>query len=113
MTTIRCTLTTPATTEPTTVAEVRVELLDATDHDAPARLVARRTLADVTLGPDGADLHVHIDSELDPARDYVVRAVADRAGTGSLSPGDWTTTTREPVSARLTDVRLVLHPVAG
>lgn len=113
MTTIHCTLTAPAATEPTTVAEVRVELLDATDSDAPAGLVARRTLSDVSLGPGAEDLYVGLDADLDPARDYVVRAVADRAGTGSLAPGDWTTTTREPVSEDRTDVRLVLHPVTG
>ncbi len=121
MTTIRCALTTPATATPTTLAEVRVDLLDVTEHDAPARPVARSTITDVTVGPAPTDLHLDLDADLDPARDHAVRAVALLAGVRRPaadrprppSPGDWTTTTRVPVSATTTDVRLELEPVTG
>lgn len=96
---------------PVVAAELRVDVLDVTEHDAPARRLARRTLADAELG--GEPVRLDVEVGLDPARDHVVRAVADLAGTGRTDPGDLTTTTRVAVSADHPRARLVLHRATG
>ncbi|MFC5379258.1 hypothetical protein [Aquipuribacter nitratireducens] len=92
-------------------AELRVDVLDVTEHDAPARRVSRATLAEAALGNEPVTLDVEV--ALDPSRDHVVRAVADLAGTGGTDPGDLTTTTRVAVSADHPRARLVLHRATG
>ncbi len=97
-----------------TFDRVRVSVRDVTQFDGPARTVAVQDLPRVVVPDTGLELPFTLDAELEPGHSYVVRAHADRGGTGAVEPGDLVSTTAYEVGpAGRTGVVVPLQPVEG
>lgn len=111
MTIIRAVVVLPASRTPRDVAVLRIDVLDVTEQDAPARTVASTDLTHVQQGSNPTEVSLDLEADLRPDRDYAVRATADVAGTGEVSVGDLVTTERVPVSSSWTTPRCTLREV--
>jgi putative lipoprotein len=93
---------------------VRVSVRDVTEFDGPARTVALQELSRVVVPDAGLELPFTLDAELEPGHRYVIRAHADRNGTGAVETGDLVSTTAHEVGpAGRTGVVVTLQPVGG
>lgn len=85
------------------VATGRVRLLDVSRLDAPATLVNEVDLGEVVVSADsGLVIPFTLDVEdalLDPRREYILAAHVDLTGSGTVTPGDYVTTTALPAPA--------------
>ena len=85
---------------------VRIRVEDVSRADAAARTVAELTLPAVTA-EDAAKGAVPFSLEVVPppgGADYALRVHVDVNGTGAVTPGDWVTVERIPVSSGTTSV---------
>lgn len=91
-------------------ARVRIAIEDVSLADAPARPVAS---ADFPVTAEGATLGpFELDADLTPAsRDYAIRVHIDQTRDGRVTPGDFVSTARHPIRARVGVVELEV-PVA-
>lgn len=97
-----------------TYHRVRVSVRDVTQFDAPAQTVAVEDLPRVVVPDTGLELPFTLDADLQPGHTYVVRAHADRSGTGSVESGDLVSMTAHEIGpAGRTGVVVPLHPVDG
>jgi uncharacterized lipoprotein YbaY len=82
-------------------AVLRVYLEDATEADAPARVVATEQTTGVSRAFGASEtipFAVHAEGPLDPSRSYYLRVHIDVRGTGSVGKGDFVTTQSYPIS---------------
>lgn len=105
----------PAADTAVELGTVRISVRDISEADAPARTIAEVVLPNVRVPADGLDLPFTVEADLaDSGRTYVVRAHADRDGSGVVAVGDLVTTAAHRV--RLADASplvIDLHPVRG
>lgn len=93
-------------------AVVRVRLLDVTQVDAPARLLAEDAIADVHH-PAGAETPVSFELRGEPVpggTDVIVDVHVDLSGDGRVAVGDYVTTVSHPVRAEGETSGLVIRP---
>lgn len=97
-----------------TYDRVRVSVRDVTQFDGPAQTVAVQDLPRVVVPDTGLELPFTLDADLRPGHTYVVRAHADRGGTGSVEPGDLVSTIAHEIGpAGRIGVVVPLQPVDG
>lgn len=103
----------PPSVDPLDVAAVHISVRDITELDAPAEIVAALDLDSLQVPASGLDVPFALEADLaDRRRTYVVRAHADRSGSGSVSPGDLVTTSVHRVEPGVcAAVLLPLEPV--
>lgn len=77
---------------------VWVSVRDISRMDAPAETVARVDLGPLKVPPGGIELPFSLEADVaDPHKTFVLRAHADRTGSGAVEPGDYVTDTAHPV----------------
>ena len=75
---------------------LRVQVLDTTYADAPARVV-EETTSEVAAGAGDVLQRVELPFEPSGSAAYTVRAHVDVSGNGRVTPGDFVTTASHPV----------------
>ncbi len=94
----------PATGELREISTLTVAIDDVSRADAAAVRVASTQLGELTIPADGAEVAVDLDvddpveSLSDRRRTYTVSAHASQSGGERFAPGDFLTTTHNPVS---------------